>query len=528
MSTNGMGWGLFVSITGISLFAAVPLFAGPVVVFEDITDTAGIALTDVLTESVCWGDYDNDGDPDLYLTNQNVANSLFKNEGGGVFTDVTSEAGVGNALWGVGCAFGDLDNDGDLDLYVVNFGMGTDVLYENDGDVGPGGAYVFTDITLSAETTIETSTRGVAFLDFDGDGLLDIYVNASGEDILYRNLGNLRFRDDAAVVGVVGNIGNGVGVVATDLDNDGWIDIFTGNRSFELNRLYMNDGGTFTDVTVAVGIDRIGFGMGVLSLDYDNDLDFDLYWTSWPNEPNALYENVNGDATSFPNVAAASQTLDPLGWGISCNVGDVDNDGWEDFFVTNGFDPNSSANVLFRNNQDGTFADVTAALGGAAFDGRGVAFADIDGDGDLDLCVTADAGEPNKLWENVTNNGHHWVTFDLEGTISNRSAIGARIEVTTDLMTVVKEVSSGAGRGSFNDLPLEFGLGDATTIEQVVIRWPSRIVTTLDDVVMDQVRTVVEQSPIIPATSLWGLVALALAVLASSTIILRRQRRVSP
>jgi hypothetical protein len=240
--------------------------------------------------------------------------------------------------------------------------------------------------------------------------------------------------------------------------------------------------------------------MGVLSFDYDNDLDFDLYWTTWPGsdpggpQPNALYQNVDG--TNFTDVALVSGTTDPDGWGISCNAGDIDNDGWQDFFVTNGFDPNTTANVLFHNQSDGTFTDVTPSLGGAAFDGRGVAFADYDNDGDVDLVVTADAGDSTRLWRNDTNNGNHWITLNLVGTVSNRSAIGARIEVTTALMTTVQEVSGGAGRGSQNSLPVEFGLGSAETVEQITVFWPSGGAQAIENAAVDQILTVTEP--------LWG------------------------
>ena len=224
--------------------------------FTDISATAGIGLTSELTESLAWGDYDNDGDPDLYLT-VNGPNHLFRNDGGGVFTDVTAEAGVGVDTFSVGTAFGDLDNDGDLDLYVVTFSTGTDLLYRNDGPTGPGGAYVFTDVTALAGVTIERSSRGMGYIDFDEDGLLDIYVNSIGDDILYHNLGNLQFQDVAASSGILNIAGQGVGVVPTDIDNDGLVDLFTGNRSSDLNRLFLNDGGTFSDITVSGGIDNL-------------------------------------------------------------------------------------------------------------------------------------------------------------------------------------------------------------------------------------------------------------------------------
>ena len=490
-----------VLLTLSSLVFATGLTAqqpGAGLIFTDVTDQAGVALPDTLTESLAWGDYDGDGDQDLYLTNDGP-NNLFRNDGGDVFTDVTAAAGVGHPGFSVGAAFADLDNDGDLDLYIVNFGGGSDVLYRNDGPVGPGGAHAFTDVTAPAGTTDASSSRGVALVDYDRDGLLDIYVNAIGPDILYHNLGNLRFDSVAGALGVA-TAGQGVGVVATDLDGNGWIDIFTGNRSSDPNRLYLNDQGAFTDVTAAAGITEVGLGMGVLSFDYDNDLDFDLYWTSWPGtsgslQPNALYENL-GDGTLFAEVAAASGTTDTLGWGISCNAADVDNDGWEDMFVTNGFDASSTANVLFLNEQDGTFDDVTSLLGGADFDGRGVAFADYDNDGDLDLCVTGGPSDDTRLWRNDTANGAGWITFDLTGTASNRSAVGARVEVTTDLGTTVKEVSGGAGRGSQNSLPLEFGLGSASAVIEATIRWPSGRVETLTNPGMNRIVAVTEDAAV--------------------------------
>jgi hypothetical protein len=190
------GFGL---VTLMIVVLAVP--AGAQVVFTDVTEEVGIALTDQLIESVAWGDYDDDGDQDLYLTGDGP-NHLFRNDGDGRFTDVTAAAGVGHSGFSVGTAFGDLDNDGDLDLYVVNFQDGPDVLYRNDGPTGVNGAYKFTDITVSAGTRLERSSRGMAFVDYDRDGLLDIFVMAIGPNILYHNDGGLRFHDVARELGV--------------------------------------------------------------------------------------------------------------------------------------------------------------------------------------------------------------------------------------------------------------------------------------------------------------------------------------
>jgi len=483
-------WFLVAVLTGTAALGGAQTGGG--LRFTDVTGVAGVGLEGLTTESVAWGDYDNDGDEDLYLTNDGP-NRLFRNDGNDRFTDVTATARVGSAAFSVGAAFGDLDNDGDLDLYVVNFQRGLDVLYRNDGPVGPNGSHVFTDVTGPAGTVIERSSRGVALLDFDRDGLLDIYVMSIGANVLYWNQGNLTFVDLAAQAGVQAPA-TGVGVVASDVDGDGWLDIFTGNRSFDPNRLFLKDTVGFVDVTLESGIFATGLGMGVISFDYDNDLDFDLYWTVWPGEgrpvPNALYRNEG--AGGFVDVAAGTGTQDPLGWGISVGAGDIDNDGWMDFLVTNGFSPTSSPNVLFRNRGNGTFEDLTAALGGGRFDGRGVAFADYDNDGDLDVIVTAGASATTRLWRNDSTHGHHWLTLRLVGTVSNRSAVGARVEVQTPLRTTVQEVSGGAGRGNQNSLPLEFGLGTAEQVLRVAIRWPSGLVQVLENLAVDQILTVVE------------------------------------
>lgn len=462
--------------------------------FTDVTNIASIGLPNTLSESLAWGDYDNDGDEDLYITNKGE-NRLYRNDGNDIFTDVTDIAGVGGDLFSVGTAFGDLDNDGDLELYVVNFEKGKDNLYRNDGP-NEDGHYTFTDITLDAGVTIDRSSRGISFIDFDLDGMLDIYINGIGEDIFYHNDGDLKFTEVGSQVGMDNTLGAGVGVVATDCNNDGWPDIYNGNRSNDLSNLFINNKGVFVDHAVQAGIDASGLGMGVLSFDYDNDLDMDLYWTTWPGdsaEPvkNRLYEN-QGNGTSFIDMAPETGTEDALGWGISCNAGDIDNDGWMDFFVTNGADSSSTANVLFHNLNGEKFEDITTVLGGADWDGRGVAFADYDNDGDLDICLTGGPNHETKLWRNDTELNRHWIKIKLIGEASNKSAIGARVEVSTRSMKTVQEVSGGAGRGSFNSLPLEFGLDGAEMIDIITVHWPSGAIQNISNVSADQAITINE------------------------------------
>jgi len=287
--------GALAAVVLLAAAGALPAQEAGELRFTDITETAGVALPGVLTESVAWGDYDGDGDEDLYLTNDGP-NRLFRNDGGDRFTDVGTGAG----------------------------------------------------------TRVERSSRGVALVDFDRDGRLDIYVMAVGANILYWNAGGLRFVDVAPATGAAAPA-TGVGVVASDLNGDGWPEIFTGNRSGDRSSLLVFGSRGFVDVAAEAGLDAAGLGMGVIALDYDNDLDFDLYWTTWPGDgrpvPNALYRNLGN--LSFEDVAAEAGTQDPAGWGISANAGDVDNDGWTDFLVTNGFSPASGPNVLFRNRGDG-------------------------------------------------------------------------------------------------------------------------------------------------------------------------------
>lgn len=466
------------------------------IAFTDVTATAGVAFNAEAVESLAWGDYDNDGDEDLFLS-INGLNKLMRNDGNDIFTDVSIAVGLTHSSISTGCAFGDLDNDGDLDLFVVsskNDGE-LDLLYEN---LGAASNFVFQSVaSINSGITNTSSVRGVAFLDYNRDGLLDIYINANGNDILYKNLGGLQFQEVSSIIGVSSANGTEVGIVPTDINNDGWIDIFTGNRSFDLNKLFLNDGtGNFTDITISAGITEVGFGMGVLSFDYDNDLDMDLYWTTWPGstepfQPNVLYQN-QGDNT-FLDKTIETATLDESGWGISCNAGDIDNDRFEDFFVSNGFSDTSTQSILYRNINGINFQDITTSvLGDLTWDARGIAFADYDNDGDIDICLTGDEGVDTKLWRNDSVNSNSWVSFKLEGVASNRSAIGARIEVTANSLTTVKEVSGGAGRGSFNSLPVEFGLGNATTISNVKIIWPSGFSENFNSININQANSIKE------------------------------------
>jgi len=390
-------------ISFLYMFIAIVAYS---VDFSNVTDIAGVGCTG-LSFGVAWGDYDNDGDLDLYVANYNEANVLYRNNGDGTFTDVTDEAGVSCRGHSRGVAWGDYDNDGDLDLYVAN--DGANVLYRNNGDG------TFTDVTSEAGVSCTGSSCGVAWGDYDNDGDLDLYVaNFYEANVLYRNNGDGTFADVTSEAGV-GYTGYSRGVAWSDYDNDGDLDLYVAN--YEANVLYRNNGDdTFTDVTDEAGVGYTGSSWGVAWGDYDNDGDLDLYVANY--EANVLYRN-NGDGT-FTDVTGQA--------GVGCTGnsrgvawGDYDNDGDLDLYVANYY----GANVLYRNNGDGTFTMVGAGVG-CTGNSRGVAWGDYDNDGDLDLYVAND--EANVLYRN-NGNLNHWLQIRLHGTISNRSAIGTKVKV---------------------------------------------------------------------------------------------------
>jgi hypothetical protein len=473
------------------------------ILFTDVTTTAGVSFNSDIVESVAWGDYDNDGDQDLLLSTD-TQNRLMRNDGGDVFTDVSNTVNLIESFHNTGCVFADFDNDGNLDIYIVslNGDIDEDLLYRNTGATG---GFSFQRVLSSASGIAASGgrNRGMAVLDYNRDGLLDVWVNSSVKDKLYRNNGNFSFTNVSISAGIVESNIIEVGNVPTDINNDGWVDVFTGNRSSVQNSLYINNGdGTFTDNAAAAGINAVGLGMGVLSFDYDNDLDMDFYWTTWPHDvgqtvpaqdfqPNAFYQN-QGNLT-FTDVTVATGTGDASGWGISANTADINNDGFVDFFVSNGFRATSTQSVLFLNNGGINFSDITTStFGNITWDARGVAFADYDNDGDLDVVLTGGPNVDTKLWRNDTNTTNNWVTFNLIGTSSQINAIGARVELTAGGLTTVKEVSGGAGRGSFNSLPLEFGLGTASNISKIVVRWPNGDREEFLNFSINQFHTIVE------------------------------------
>ncbi len=509
--------------------------------FTEVTSSAGIRFQhfdgrsgrkyflETLGSGAAWFDYDRDGDLDAYFVNGadlpgvhsdiSPANALYRNNGDGTFTDVTADAGVGDRSYGFSCCVGDYDNDGFVDLYVVNFGP--NVLYHNEGNG------TFTDITAQAGVGDARWGAAAAFADYDNDGDIDLfvsnYVDYQLEDnpvcrmagvhlycspevfsgvpcVLYRNNGDGTFTDVTREAGLFHPDDKGMGVVWCDYDNDGDIDVFVANDKIA-DRLYQNNGdGTFSDVALLSGVALGEMGVVRSSMapifgDYDNDGWFDLIVTNYQNEPNEVRHNENGlffsDLTYQSGIGRVS--LSYLSWGADFT--DFDNDGHIDLFVASGHiddnihevKPNvtyAQQNQLFQNRGDGTFVDVSNQSGeGLRIKkvSRGVAFGDYDNDGDIDLLIT-NANQAPDLLRNESTNENRWLIFTTVGTRSNRDGIGTRIKVMTGGISQMREVKSGGSYPSHSDMRLHFGLGKVTVADLVEIRWQSGLVERFENV----------------------------------------------
>ena len=488
-------------------------------------------------------DFDNDGKLDIYFatatllplgTGKKGPNRLYKNLGGNKFQDVTESSGLGFAGFCHGIVVGDIDNDGDQDVFLCNYGP--NVLFLNNGDG------TFRDISKTAGIDKPNWSSGGAFLDYDNDGDLDLYVANYGawsypqddifcgdkekhvrlycspksirtvKHILYRNNGDNTFRDVTDAAGVGRTDGHGFGVVTADLNGDGRIDIYVAN-DMNPNFLFLNKGdGTFEDATEASGaaFDEKGqaqSGMGVDAEDVNGDGRPDLFVTNFANEYNTLYQNLGG--ASFmditPYVGLASDTMPFVGWGTA--LVDLDNDGWPDNFVTNGHVDDNRRKLdqpvdyeqppLLFHSLLGKRFELATRDAGPYFDtghvGRGAAFGDIDNDGDIDIVVNHKDGPP-ALLRNDTKNGNHWVRVELQGTKSNRDAVGARVEVVAGDRTIVRHRKGGVSMESAHDPRVLIGIGAAEAVKSLTVYWPSGLVTKKEDLKADQSYQIVESA----------------------------------
>ena len=524
--------------------------------FTRITDEAGIQfrhfngatgekhLVETMGGGAAFFDYNNDDYLDIYLVNGapltrktpdvQPTNRLYRNNGDGTFTDVTHHAGVADTGYGIGCCVADYDNDGYRDLFISNFGK--NVLYRNNGDG------TFSDISKQVGITDESLfSAGCAFADYDNDGWLDLVVvnyvilnleNAPdcsqdgipaycrpeefspAPDRLYRNNGDGTFTNATQAAGIT-LLGRGLGVVWTDIDNNGWLDLYIANDR-EANFLYKNNGdGTFTEIGELHGIARNEHGdvessMGIDSADYDNDGDLDMILTHYQAETNTLYQNdghgVFWDVTAQSHIGEPTHL--PLAWGTG--FVDFDNDGWLDLFFANGHLHDNvellqevgvykQQNQLFHNSGNGIYTDITNQCGNGLQiekSSRGSIFGDYDNDGDMDILIT-NIGDTPDLLRNDTSSINNWITIKLIGKKSNRDAIGSKVTLQYAETSKIIEIKSGGSYLSHNQFQLQTGLGTAKMVDQISVNWQNGVKDVIKDVQSNQRLTIKEGNGII-------------------------------
>ena len=544
----------FFVVFAISMLTAMTLNA---VTFTDVTSEAGIhfqhssgtrssLLPEDMGSGAGFADIDNDGDIDLYVVNipgpftqgggsgTGNTNVLYRNNGDGTFTDITRTAGVGHRGYGMGCVFADYDADGDLDLYLTNYGA--NVLYRNDGDG------IFTDVTEVAGVGCEFWSTGAAFADIDGDTDLDLYVCnyitydlvqleemqaeslQSGkpvpsalnphvcepqDNVFYRNNGDGTFTDATIEAGIAAEGGRSMQAIFSDFDGDNDLDLYVANDTSE-NYVYRNNGdGTFADVSAESWAADFRGSMGLTAGDYDADGDIDLFMSHWIDEENALYRNLFKEDEIAEHIRfvdesytamLAEESIKLIGWGTA--LFDYDNDGDLDIFVTNGstFQELERPEVLipqpdalFRNDGDGVFTDVSESTGIASLPirvGRGATFGDYDNDGDVDIFIVNNYARSTLLRNNgdrsILTGRNNWLHVKLIGTGGNRDAIGAKIQVKTADQTQIREIYAGDSYMSFSSLVAEFGVGSAKRIETLQITWQNGKTQTRHNIPVNQ------------------------------------------
>lgn len=493
---------------------------------------------------VCVADFDGDGFQDIYFVNgrdlynrgEHLQNALYRNNGNGTFTDVTDKAGAPGTGYALGCVWGDYDNDGHPDLYVTQYGK--NVLYHNNGNG------TLTDVTEAAHVDgMDFGTvfhSGATFFDYDRDGKLDLYVGGYANftpksqrnckiglgpgiltsclpavyggtpDVLYHNNGDGTFTNVTKAAKIYQPKGLNLSVEAIDYDNDGWPDLFVANDGLEAYLYHNNHDGTFSEVGLSSGMALTADGARMAAMcislgDYDNDGQLDLYISDfqlasdhvWHNDGKGFFEEV----TDAAGIREPTKNVLSFGGGFF----DYDNDGWLDLFIANGHvyedvektSPDiryKQIDSLFHNQRNGKFVDVTKLSGDGftkPFAGRGVAFVDFDNDGNVDI-VVANNNDPPLLLHNSGARGRHSVTFKLVGVKSNRDAMGARVILKAGGLTQLREIAGGGSYLSQSDLRVHFGLGDAGKADSVEVRWPSGLRENFRDVNADQFYTIEE------------------------------------
>jgi len=460
--------------------------------FEEIAEIAGISR-------VAWGDYDNDGDDDMLVS----AAKLYRNNGDGTFTDVSESAGIegisGSGMWA------DYDNDGYLDYYAFSSGAteeDRDRLVHNNGDG------TFSAVNSNNNVPFDYDpTQAVGWADYDHDGWVDLYVanyevemSQCTQDRLWKNLGGGLFKDVTENVGIGRNgLYCGRGVAWGDYNNDGLIDLYVSNYRLDPNFLYENRGdGTFREMAFAKHLagtnvrGSYGHSIGSVWGDFDNDLDLDLFIGNLAHprlidisDKSMLFVNSGAPDFEFENIFGKPETgmtycethSDPLWF-------DYDNDGYLDLMLTAIY--TEFASFLYHNEGNGTFKDVSYETGLWVLNGLGTTAVDVDRDGDLDVSTRA-------FFKNNLANGNHWLQVKLKGKRTNTFGIGCRIEVETENMTLLREVEGGKGTGVQSSMVQHFGLGQDTLVKKLTVKWVDGQTSVLTDLAVDQLLVVEEE-----------------------------------
>ena len=446
-----------------------------------------------------------------------TGNHLYHNLGNGTFEDVTRKAGVGGPWYSMGVTVGDYNNDGYPDLFISNYGP--DVLLKNNGNG------TFTDVTKRAGISQKNDcSTGAAWLDYDNDGHLDLYVGNyltfdpnykyyytpdgfpgpmaydAEPDILYHNRGDGTFEDVTQAMGIIDKDGRAMGVGVADYDDDGFVDIFVAN-DHTLNYLWHNEGGKkFVDRGTMSGTAFSQAGEATVSMsvdfaDYNNDGLLDIFKSD--DSYCSLYENIGNGLFSDKGVISGISTAAAQFVGWSSSFFDYDNDGREDIYKTNGALKHlyGQESQIFENQGDGKFKDISLQLGSYFQQekvGRGACIGDYDNDGDMDIFVN-NLNDHCVFLRNNKGNQNNWLTLNLKGTISNRDGIGARITLEADGMKLTSQKKSTTGYLSQNDPRIHFGLGKNTVASKIVIKWPSGKIQTLQNIKANQILTIEEK-----------------------------------
>ncbi|MBL8897246.1 MAG: CRTAC1 family protein [Planctomycetes bacterium] len=460
--------------------------------FSDVASSLGFPSSGDSTRGMGWADYDGDGDFDVYLQNSGSTSRLLRNDGAS-FTDVTAAMGVAHSTSGWSVGWGDDDNDGKVDLYLGNFA--------GNNHFRNRFPQPFADVAASTGTADASFAQGVSWIDHDQDGDLDLYITKEIDPhrFLTQRAPGV-FVDDSVLLGLRDPQSAGYGLSWGDYDQDGDLDCFvstcgagTINRLFRSNRMQGTLG--YTEIAALAGVNYQPNTYGCHFADFDNDGDLDLFVAGARGERNLLYRNDL--ALPFAEVATAAGIAGPLADGHGVAMGDYDNDGWLDLYIQDF----QGTNRLYRNLGTGSlqFQQVANAAGANASGQQGYdcVFVDFDNDGDLDIHSASTVRD--RLYRN-SGNANHWLQVFAVGTIDNRSAIAATVEIEIQGRRQSWLLNASAGAFNQNHLPAHFGLGSATVVDRVTVRWLDGTQDTWTNVAADQRLRLVQRSGLASAT----------------------------